>query len=60
MYTIVSIAGEPNRPDVMRFEVDSEADIENLPQCAPDSIAYTAGYKRIWHCANDGTWVEIE
>lgn len=59
MFTIVSIAGELNHSNGMRFEVDSEADLENLPECAPDSIAYTAGFARIWHRANDGSWVEV-
>lgn len=59
MFTITSVGGELNRPDTMRFEVDSEADLVNLPECAPDSIAYTAGFAQIWHKANDGSWVMV-
>lgn len=60
MFTVISVGGELNQPNCMRFEVDSEADLEKLPAtCSPDSIAYTAGFKQIWHKANDGNWVEV-
>lgn len=59
MYSVISVGGELNHPNTMRFEVDSEEDLASLPACAPDSIAYTAGFTQIWHKANDGSWVVV-
>ncbi len=49
------------REDIPAKEVQvrSENDLANLPNYQPGTLAYTAGFKKIWHKAADGTWVEV-
>lgn len=70
MITIRAVAGEENSSAHREFQVTSEADLADLPthlkkspvlniMCAIGSIAYTAGFKKIWHLSDTGEWVEV-
>ncbi len=39
--------------------VESESDLDHLTHLDPGSIAYTAGFQRIWQFSSDGTWVSV-
>ena len=39
--------------------IESLDDLSGLTDLCPGSIAYTAGYKRMWQLNAAGTWVEI-
>lgn len=39
--------------------VTSENDLDELTGYSPGSIAFTAGYKKIWQLGADGTWVDL-
>lgn len=40
--------------------VTGQGDLANLPQdYPPGSVAFTAGFKRIWQLGADGTWVDL-
>lgn len=69
MITICSVAGNES-PGHRAFQISSEADLVDLPthltkssvlniKCDIGSIAYTAGYKQIWHLSDTGEWVEV-
>lgn len=70
MITIRKLAGKESNTDHIEFQITSEADLADLPtnkkvsdvqdvDCAVGSIAYTAGFKRIWHLSDTGEWVEV-
>jgi len=60
MYDVVDADGVL-REDVPGKEVmvTAESDLAGLPDYQPGTLAYTAGFKKIWHKAADGTWVEV-
>ena len=39
--------------------VTSEDDLSNLDVYTPGSIAFTAGFKKMWQLSADGAWVDI-
>lgn len=40
--------------------VPSQADLANLPSdYMPGTIAYLAGFTKLWQKAADGTWIEV-
>ena len=39
--------------------VESESDLENLEGYYPGSIAYTAGFKKMWQLDSDDEWVSM-
>lgn len=41
------------------FQIDAEADLASLPECAPGTIAYTNDMSKIWNKSNDGSWARI-
>lgn len=70
MITIRAVAGVENSSAHREFQITSEADLVDLPtnttkspvlniKCAVGSIAYTAGFKQIWHLSDTGEWVEV-
>ena len=68
--TIRAVAGVENSSAHREFQISSAADLADLPtnlkkspvlniKCAVGSIAYTAGFKQIWHLSDTGEWVEV-
>ena len=39
--------------------VTAEADLANLPEYPAGSMAYTAGFAKIWQLSAAGTWVAV-
>lgn len=39
--------------------VESEDQLEGLPDYRPGTIAFTAGFKKMWQLGADGTWEAI-
>lgn len=42
--------------------VESESDLQTLTtsgECAPGTIAFTAGYKNMWQRSASGEWVDL-
>ena len=59
MFSIIANGGNENHPNRAEFLVESADDLTNLPDCAPGSLAYTAGYALIWHKNLTGEWVVV-
>ena len=39
--------------------VSSESDLSSMTQYPPGTIAFTAGFKRIWQLSIEGQWVDV-
>lgn len=70
MIVIRKIAGDEANSNHMEFQIGSEAELADLPtttkkdpetdMCAAvGSIAYTAGFKKIWHLSDTDVWEEV-
>lgn len=46
-------------PSIGAVMVADENELANLEGYAPGTIAFTAGYKKMWQLDFDGTWVTI-
>lgn len=46
-------------PSIGAVMVKDETELTNLTGYAPGTIAFTAGYKKMWQLDFDGTWVII-
>lgn len=44
---------------ITQVMVSGASDLERLSNYPPTTIAYTAGYNKIWQKGIDGTWVEV-
>lgn len=41
--------------------VESQSDLADIPDAvSPGSLAYTAGFTKIWQKGFDGSWTEVE
>ena len=61
-WTLLEIGNEHNQySNYKEFMIDSADDIESPPSesYAPGSIAYTAGYGKMYMADNSGEWHEI-
>ena len=60
MITVVKKQDDYNSTEYLEYLITSESELNSLPgNPAPGSVAYTAGFKKIWHLGNDGTWVSV-
>ena len=60
MVNIVKSGERPAMACIVEIMIDNENELEGLKSLyAPGSIAYLAGFTRIWHLSNAHEWAEI-
>lgn len=56
---LIEIEGRYVIPDLKYFLITGSEELNLLPNCAPGSIAYTAGVKQMWQLSEAGEWIEV-
>lgn len=52
--------GPSSYSDDTQIMVRNESELTKFKDVKPGSIAYTAGYKKMWQKDSDGNWVALE